>query len=353
MVGFIRKKVSSYTLGEKLKKMREELCISKAEISKATKIRNVYLEKIEQGKFDELPADVYVRGFLKSYAGYIGLDPAEVVRQYERERGVQDSMKKKDKGQQPNWLKRFRMPMITVTPKMITAVVFGLVIVAGIFYFYREIGKFSQAPRLIIMQPSSDVSIKGSLIDVVGMTDKENKVTINDQPIYVDEEGQFKEALSLQKGLNSITVSSINRFGKEIKKSFNVSADYETDHLAQSEEKVAGAETDNQSHEVQVETDKIALEIRAEEMPTWISVEADGKNVQSGTMLAGSTQSFEAQDQISVTSGKANKTFVKLNGQDLGKLSDDPGVVRNVIFNKDTKIIPKPVQEEKPAEKEN
>jgi len=47
MVGFIRKKVHTHTLGEKLKMIRENANVSLNEISKATKVRKAYLEKLE------------------------------------------------------------------------------------------------------------------------------------------------------------------------------------------------------------------------------------------------------------------------------------------------------------------
>lgn len=349
MVGFVRKKVKSYTLAEKLKKVREECGISLSEISKSTKIRKSYLENIENGNFDALPADVYVKGFLKNYADYINLDANEVLRQYEKERGVFSNIKKtKTIAEQPNRLGRFKVPMITITPRMAAAAFFGILVFAGFFYFYKEIGKFSEAPRLVVVQPASDISTPSGSIDVIGMTDKENKVTINGQPVYVNDSGQFKETLSLQKGLNSIFIKSVNRFGKEVEKSFNVSADYEVKMSeGKNEEKVAGAENENKV------PDKVQLEVMVQESPVWVSVEVDGKNVHSGTMLPGSAQFFEANDQVSVTSGKANMTLIKLNGRDLGPLNNSPGVVRDVIFTKETKMIPAPLEKsEEEREKE-
>lgn len=337
MVGFVRKKVKTYTLGEKLKRLREDADVSLAEIAKATKIRKVYLEKIESGQYDELPADVYIKGFLKGYATFLRIDVEEVLKQYEKERGVQNSIKKSKTPH--NRLERFHLPMITITPKMFTATAFILLVLAGIFYFYREIGKFSQNPRLVLLQPSTDLSIDGSTIDVMGITDKDGKITINDQPVYVNEKGEFKETVSLQKGVNSLAIKALNRFGKESLKNYNISAQYEVQMANRDQnsdqEKVAGAATEQTP-------DKVRLEIRIENNPTWVSVEADGKNVQSGTMLAGAVQSFEADNQISVTSGKANQTFIKLNGQDIGALGQKPGLLRDVVFNKDTKIVPTP-----------
>ena len=49
------------------------------------RIRVVYLEAIEDGRFDDLPGPTYALGFVRAYADYLGLDSAEVVRRYKQE----------------------------------------------------------------------------------------------------------------------------------------------------------------------------------------------------------------------------------------------------------------------------
>jgi cytoskeletal protein RodZ len=69
--------------GEYLKKERESRSISLEEISKSTKIRKVFLEAIERSDLDKLPPDVIVKGFLRSYAEYLGLDMVDVVLRFQ------------------------------------------------------------------------------------------------------------------------------------------------------------------------------------------------------------------------------------------------------------------------------
>ena len=332
MVGFVKKKVRSYTLGERLCSIREESNLSLVEISKATKIRRDYLEKIEIGDFEGLPSEVYVKGFLRSYAQYLKIDPLEVVRQYEKERGIQNNLKKNKPSS--NKAKKFNFPSITLTPKIFTGLIFLVLIVGVFFYFYREVGKFSENPRLVILQPASDTSLDESSVEVIGVTDKENKISINGQPVFVNDKGEFKETLGLQNGVNQVVVRAMNKFEKYSEKAFSVSAYYES-HMVESSgdsEKVMGAE-DQQS------TDRVLVEVRVEEFPVWVSVKVDDKNPQSGTMLPGSVQIFEGEEKVLVTSGKADRTFVKLNEKDLGILGDTPGVLRDVIFTRENKII--------------
>lgn len=344
MVGFTRKKVNSQTLGEKLKGIRENSGVSLNEIAKATKVRKVYLEMLENGEFEKLPPDVYVRGFLNSYARYLGIEAGDVMKLYEKERGIHKNIKKFQEPREKG--RKFKIPSITITPKVFAVATFAIFIIAGITYFYKEIGKFSQEPRLVVVQPSNNLSVEGNSIDIVGISEKDTQVTINGQPVFVNESGEFKETISLQQGLNELEVKAVNKFDNEAKKKINVSALFENDIAMESEEeRVMGAKDEKQN-------ETIKLEVKIEESPTWISVEVDDKGIQSGTMLPGAVQIFEATERISVTSGKANKTIITLNSQELGPLGDSMGVVRDVIFTRDTNIIPEPAAPEPTEEQE-
>lgn len=69
-------------LGQLLKKARLEKGISLDDLQDTTKIRKRYLEAIENGEYNVLPGNFYVRAFIKSYAEAVGLDPDEVLAMY-------------------------------------------------------------------------------------------------------------------------------------------------------------------------------------------------------------------------------------------------------------------------------
>jgi cytoskeletal protein RodZ len=71
------------SLGEYLKREREYRSISLEEISLKTKIRKNILRGLEEDRLGSLSSPVFVKGYLKAYAGYVGLDPNEVVLRYE------------------------------------------------------------------------------------------------------------------------------------------------------------------------------------------------------------------------------------------------------------------------------
>lgn len=72
-------------VGEILRSTRQEKGISLREAEEATKIRLKYLEALENGTYDEIPGRVYALGFLRNYARFLGLDPAELTALFKEE----------------------------------------------------------------------------------------------------------------------------------------------------------------------------------------------------------------------------------------------------------------------------
>lgn len=67
---------------ELLRRLRDTRALaglSLSDVERDTRINRVYLEAIEDGRFEDIPAPVYARGFVRSYARYLGLDPEESV----------------------------------------------------------------------------------------------------------------------------------------------------------------------------------------------------------------------------------------------------------------------------------
>lgn len=66
-------------LGETLRRARLSKGITIEDAERVTRIPRKYLEALEVENYGILPAPVYARGFLRSYAGYLGLDPGELL----------------------------------------------------------------------------------------------------------------------------------------------------------------------------------------------------------------------------------------------------------------------------------
>lgn len=61
-------------IGEELKRIREEKGLSIYDVEEQTKIKATFIEALEKENFDKIPGRVYVKGFIKNYAKFLGLD---------------------------------------------------------------------------------------------------------------------------------------------------------------------------------------------------------------------------------------------------------------------------------------
>lgn len=76
------------SVGEHLKKLREAKRMSLAEVSRATRVPIASVERIEADRFDELPGEVFVRGFLRAYAKALDVAADDVLARYTASRRV-------------------------------------------------------------------------------------------------------------------------------------------------------------------------------------------------------------------------------------------------------------------------
>ena len=73
---------SVFEIGNSLREARVRQQLDFPEIEQATKIRGKYLRALEDEHFDALPGQTYVKGFLRTYADYLGLEGQLYVDEY-------------------------------------------------------------------------------------------------------------------------------------------------------------------------------------------------------------------------------------------------------------------------------
>lgn len=74
----------SQTLGEKLRQAREDRGVSISEVADQTRISPHYIECIENDDYGPLPGGIFNKGFVKSYAKFVGVDEQEALAGYSR-----------------------------------------------------------------------------------------------------------------------------------------------------------------------------------------------------------------------------------------------------------------------------
>lgn len=199
---FKTKEIETQTLGEKLKNARESLKMAFWQASRKTKIPVNYLKYLESGKYDELPADVYITAYLKKYAEVLKLDINQVLEQFKTEKGI--TAKPSHSSKKP----------LLVTPKRISLVVAIMVIGLIFGYFWHQISYLINPPSIKITQPIPDFATQDRSVEISGQTELNVYLTVNGKEIYVDSKGNFSSVISLESGLNILRIEARDRFGK-------------------------------------------------------------------------------------------------------------------------------------------
>jgi transcriptional regulator with XRE-family HTH domain len=125
MNGSNGKMVMADGLGEFLRRERELRHISLDDVAERTKISRRYLEAIEAERYDRLPGETFARGFIRSYAQSIGLDPEDTLLIYNHSRMVHDVAPLRTERLSPArraWNERFLLWLLVA----------GVVIVGGV-----------------------------------------------------------------------------------------------------------------------------------------------------------------------------------------------------------------------------
>ena len=82
---------SGTTVGEMLRAGREAKGLTLEAVNQATKISYGVLNALEQDDVESFESDIYLKGFLRTYANYLGLDVDALFRNLDRQRGAAPS----------------------------------------------------------------------------------------------------------------------------------------------------------------------------------------------------------------------------------------------------------------------
>ncbi len=195
------------SVGHLLKEARESTNQSVADVAKHTKIREEYLQSIEENLFEQLPEGPFVRGFLRTYALEVGLNPESIVAIYRRDFGSREKQRLIPKGVVNPLQRKSNMLLSPVV-----FAVFVLVCVASLYVTYQWT-VLTQPPPIVVDAPKENQELR-SPIDVQGTTSTDALVLVNSIPTAVDQNGRFITQLELEPGEQTITIEAKSRQDK-------------------------------------------------------------------------------------------------------------------------------------------
>ncbi len=142
-------------------------------VAQTLHIRYIYLEAIEAGRYEELPGAVYVAGFMRSYADFLGLDSAEVVRRSKDEIASQS----------------VNTELVFPEPIPESSIPGGAIVLVGVVIFFLVYGGWYAST-------TDDTLLNGSIPSVPKhLSSEDNKSEVEGEPTSVTVE-ETKEPVS-------------------------------------------------------------------------------------------------------------------------------------------------------------
>jgi len=270
------------TFGEELKRHRLLREVSLESIASATKISVRHLQELERGDLKRLPAPVFTRGFIRAYAGFLGLDPDEMVNAYLSEIGA--AARNQSSGAPARTTRR---PSPRVVVLAVVAAAVAILIVAGIWrYAHRarpagarpaQLPPVSLSPHIRLVPPASETAATSPRVEAP-----------SPGPTPAPPAPARPESPSAVAASVSVPASS----------------------------------------------DALSLSVRLD-ADCWGEVFGDERRLFSGLFRRGDDRTFEARKNFRVTFGNAGAARLSLNGRALPPLGKTGEVIRNVRLDPD------------------
>ena len=275
-------------LGGLLREARTARELSLADVESVTRIRQKYLEALETGDFATLPRGAVARGFLRTYATFLGLDADEMLRRYGKESGdAGDEVAIAEPGK-PR-LVDYRPLEVTLSgptpgPSWWRWVVAALVVIAAGAVIWWLVSR-NELPRLLtafgpakMLAPSSTPTQTATAWVVTATPEPVREVVLATPT---------SNLLPLPTPTVQATVTPTPR---------------------------------------PTETPEVIAQVIDMRMPitqrAWVRVTVDGEVVQEGTLESGAVKEYQADQSISIRTGNGGGVSLTLNGEDLGPMGD-------------------------------
>lgn len=308
-------------LGDTLREAREKQGLTYKDIEKGTSIRALYIEYIEKGEYDELPGDVYTKGFIRSYANFLKLDANALVQAFtaERHKGAAPAAEQKPAApkaaQEKPQAKKPEAPSVQPAAKPVEKVEKAAKA--------EKVEKPAEQPAA----PKQEAAARKAPV----------------QPKATAVKPQPKKAPASKPAAPRFTAQDFNEPKRSNGKLIAIVAIVlvvlagAVYALSGSDDSAKKPAAQQQTQQVEAPAPKTydGVEVTATfTADCWLEVKADGKTVYEGTLKKGDSQTWKGTDKVTVRVGDAGAVSFSVNGKDLGT-AGKTGQVANKTFTKD------------------
>ncbi|MFA6005376.1 MAG: helix-turn-helix domain-containing protein [Patescibacteria group bacterium] len=188
------------TISDILTERRTELGLSISRVNKDTKIPVQYLTDVEAGVWKNFSSTTLAQGVVKKYAGYLKCDNKKISAMLRREL-IEDPTK--------FILESSYKEKTSIVTHQLILFIFLLIFVA---YFGIQVIIFARKPP-IQLRPLPAVIRSSQPFVIEGTTEKGALVYLNEERVYQNSKGVFREEMYLKKGKKVITLKVIGTNG--------------------------------------------------------------------------------------------------------------------------------------------
>lgn len=274
------------TLGEELRRLRENRGLSLREVSDATHIGSRFLQAIESDNYSILPGGIFNRGFVRSYARYVGLDEEQALVLYNQQLEAQGGEAPRTTA--PSWdgiEEEVSSPWGTIA----LIVIILLLLSAGVYTAYRWFKGEDATSQIVGSSPVPGLAASSS--PEAGSGDPVPTATVSDSASPVP----------------------------TLESSPSVSP--------------TGSPSPSASPAPPL-TGNLVIKIQIGENQCWLKVKSDANPAAEGTLNPGDVREFSASEKMILSFGNAVGVTATLNGRPM-KLPLTKGVSSYVVLTKD------------------
>ena len=289
------------SFGEYLKRERELRGITLDEISKSSNISKTYLKCLESDDFENLPADVFIRGFIRCYAQLTGMDGDEAILAYNSFIAN----------------KRSSQAAQEISTGASTE-------------SYTKISYFWAIAIFVVLSSFLLVLINVS-------KDREEK-----QPYVSDEKfSQSVDEIDVEESKNNIgtTLDSNTTEEESLIQSEDVEVQPQQEGILEKISPPSPPTEIEGTPETSEVTDILTLTMEATE-DAWISLEIDGAEKKEALLRKGETSRWKAKEKFVVILGNAAGTHLKLNEKHIAMPKTSSNVIKDFSITLDNINLP-------------
>jgi cytoskeletal protein RodZ len=284
------------SFGEYLKRERELRGITLDEISKSSNISKTYLKYLESDDFENLPADVFVKGFIRCYAENTGMDGNEAILAYN------SFIASKEASQ-------------------------------AVSEIFKETSTESNFKISYFWAIAIFVVLSSFLLVLINLSKDREK---NTPPVLDEKFSQGVDEIDVEERKNNIGITLDSNTTEE--ESLIQSEDMEVQPGQEGNLEKIPPPSPSTEIEVTPETSEVAdiltLTMEATE-DAWISLKIDGAEKKEALLQMGETSRWKAKEKFVVTLGNAAGTHLKLNEKDIAMPETSSNVIRDFSITLD------------------